>query len=342
MATASVLLLNSGRSRDQWHTMTRTGHIASLRASIPEPQISVNPTQLGILGLKPFQLVKIKSASERLSAFTAARVIADGDIPVNQAFMSMHWSQQFSLTRGVNQAISAAFDPVSQQAAFKCQPVALSPLHLSLQGVVFGLHDSEAGGLCWQVPQKLTNGVCHHIGFEHDHDGFAHQPSPHVLTWTMTLTTQICADQILHIQCHQEKGVLASLKILSDKPVLVALEPMQSFVGQVLDRKLIQQIHAQIRAGNSPLVCACTGVSEADISNEISRQFDHQLMQSGIDQLDFNAALDKTQSSLGCGRQCGSCNSEVKQCATRGWQDALSFVVEHDAQQTTSAKEGAA
>ncbi|MCL1144310.1 molybdopterin-dependent oxidoreductase [Shewanella gaetbuli] len=345
MAQASVLLLNSGRSRDQWHTMTRTGHIASLRASVPEPLLVINPTQLTILGLYDSQLVKIKSASsaaESSNAFTAARVKIDADVPVNLAFMSMHWSKQFSLTSGVNQAISAEVDPVSKQPGFKCQPVALSPLYLSLQGVVFGLHDDSAQGLCWHVPQTLSNEVCHHIAFEHEQDGFAYQATPHSIKWTLSLTTEICADQLLHIQCNLEKGRLTSLKILSDKPVQVALEPMNAFIGEAFDSQLLKQIHAQIRAGNSPLVCACTGVSEADISNELSQHFDNQMMQSGIDQLDFNAALDNTQSALGCGRQCGSCNSEVKQCATTIWQDALSFVVEQAAPQSDSAKEDVA
>jgi assimilatory nitrate reductase catalytic subunit len=48
-------------------------------------------------------------------------------------------------------------------------------------------------------------------------------------------------------------------------------------------------------------------------------------MSDGLANISFEQALDSTQLLLGCGRQCGSCHSEVKQCAKQSWQDALSY-----------------
>ncbi|AZG73733.1 molybdopterin-dependent oxidoreductase [Shewanella livingstonensis] len=333
--THNTLLLNSGRSRDQWHTMTRTGHIASLRASIPEPVIHLHSSQLQKFSLTDGGLVRIQAAvnsnsvdstaAHFPSAFTMARAVIDDDMPINMASMSMHWSAQFSMTKGVNQALDARVDPVSKQPGFKCQPVTLSSVELALQGMVFGQHDPSAQGLHWQVAQTLENGLCHHIGFMNAEDGFAYQATQYSLKWTLTLGCQH-----LHIQCNMDKGLLKALKLLSDTKVDVALTQMNAFIGKPVDNQLIKQLHQQIKAGNSPLVCACTAVTEDQISEQMNDQFNDQVMSDGIANISFAQALDNTQSLLGCGRQCGSCHSEVKQCAKQSWQEALSYTeIEH-------------
>jgi assimilatory nitrate reductase catalytic subunit len=333
--TNNTMLLNSGRSRDQWHTMTRTGHIASLRASIPEPVIHLHSSQLQKFSLTEGGLVRIQSAvaphsmdanaTILSSAFTVARAVVDDDMPANVASMSMHWSAQFSMTKGVNQALDARVDPISKQPGFKCQPVILSPVQLALQGVVFGQHDSSAHGLCWQVAQTLENGVCHHIGFTDTNDGFAYQATAYSLKWTLTVD-----GQPLYIQCNMDKGLLKALKVLSHTQVNVGLNQMNAFIGKPVDKPLMTLLHQQIKAGNSPLICACTGVTEANINDEINQQFNDQVMGDGLANINFQQALESTQSLLGCGRQCGSCHSEVKQCAKQSWLDALSYTeIEH-------------
>ncbi|WP_351017994.1 molybdopterin-dependent oxidoreductase [Shewanella sp. AC91-MNA-CIBAN-0169] len=332
---SNTLLLNTGRSRDQWHTMTRTGHIASLRASIPEPVVHLHSSQLNAFSLTEGGLVRIEAIQNQIeqystetanpdlfphASFTMARAVVDDDIPTNMALMSMHWSAQFSLTKGVNQALDARVDPISKQPGFKCQPVTLSSVELALQGVVFGQHDSSAHGLCWQVAQTLENGVCHHIGFTDTDDGFAYQATVHSLKWTLTVD-----GQPLYIQCNMDKGLLKALKVLSHTQVNVALYQMNDFIGKPVDKQLIKQLHQQIKAGNSPLICACTGVTEANINDEINQQFNDQVMSDGLANISFEQALDSTQLLLGCGRQCGSCHSEVKQCAKQSWIDALSY-----------------
>lgn len=331
----TTVLLNSGRSRDQWHTMTRTGHIASLRASIPEPIIQLHPSKLASLLLTDGDLVRIDAINDMQANRSAqtctaqknaeqnkatARVVVDEDMPANIAFMSMHWSAQFSLGKGVNQAIDNRVDPLSQQPGFKCQPVSLTRIELALQGVVFGLHDPVADGLCWQVAQTLSSGVCHHVGFSYSEKSFTYQATPHSLSWSFTYN-----NQCFYIQCNMVKNSVTALKILSSSQIALALEPLNGFIGKQLDSAFIKQLHQQIQAGNSPLVCACTGVNEAQIADEINAQFDQQMFNDGLQKLSFVNALDITQSTLGCGRQCGSCNSEVKQCAQSHWQQALSY-----------------
>ncbi|HBF48052.1 MAG TPA: hypothetical protein DDW91_17005, partial [Shewanella frigidimarina] len=292
-------------------------------------------SQLSALSLTEGGLVRIEAIQNQIeqystetanpdlfthASFTMARAVVDDDIPTNMALMSMHWSAQFSLTKGVNQALDARVDPISKQPGFKCQPVTLTPVELALQGVVFGQHDSSAHGLCWQVAQTLENGVCHHIGFTDTDDSFAYQATAHSLKWTLTVV-----GQPLYIQCNMDKGLLKALKVLSHSQVNVSLNQMNDFIGKPVDKPLMKLLHQQIKAGNSSLICACTGVTEANINDEINQQFNDQVMSDGFAKISFEQALECTQSLLGCGRQCGSCHSEVKQCAKQSWQDALSY-----------------
>ena len=47
------LILNTGRIRDQWHTMTRTGKTARLMAQVGEPFIQMHPIDAAAAGLVP-------------------------------------------------------------------------------------------------------------------------------------------------------------------------------------------------------------------------------------------------------------------------------------------------
>ena len=128
------------------------------------------------------------------------------------------------------------------------------------------------------------------------------------------------------MQCNMEKGIAIAIKILSSARVDLALEPMNAFIGQSVDKSFIKKLHQQINAGNSPLICACTGVTDAQIADEMNAQFDQQSFHDGKQHVQFDKALDAMQSSLGCGRQCGSCHSEVTQCAQQHWQQALTYI----------------
>ncbi|MCC4831438.1 nitrate reductase [Shewanella sp. 10N.7] len=310
--------LNSGRSRDQWHTMTRTGHIASLRASIPEPFIAIHPVKLQELNLSEGDLINFNDSNKHASA----RVITDDNQAPEIAFMPMHWSSQFSIGLGVNQALSSAYDPVSKQPAFKCQTVSISKVETALQGVILGEHDPAFKGACWNVQHTLSTGECYHIAFADAEQGFAFQSTAYSLKWTVSLISQ----QLIHVQCNINKGLLVSLKLLSKTQVEVALEPLHLLIGKEVDTGLMQQLHQLIRAGNSPLICACTGVTEAKIQDAMLQKLDNMVfskrsseVNAAINQDDFDTALNETQSALGCGKQCGSCHSEVVQCASDIW-----------------------
>ena len=55
------LLLNTGRIRDQWHTMTRTGLVPRLSSHIAEPFVAINPADAAALNLTDDDLAVLRS-----------------------------------------------------------------------------------------------------------------------------------------------------------------------------------------------------------------------------------------------------------------------------------------
>jgi assimilatory nitrate reductase catalytic subunit len=112
------LRLTTGRLRDQWHTMSRTGTVASLFAHEPEPRVGVHPDDLARLEIKDSELVRI--SSRRGHAFLRAAV--DTDLSRGVVYVPMHWGARFlggAGRRGINELTSAALDPSSRQPELK-------------------------------------------------------------------------------------------------------------------------------------------------------------------------------------------------------------------------------
>ena len=126
--------LNTGRLRDQWHGMSRTGTLGRLFGHVSEPGIDLNPTDMQRLGLKAGDLVRV--ASRRGSAVLPAQP-SDAIAPM-QSFIAMHWGEEFlsgrdaqgQLITGVNALTSPAFCPKSKQPELKNAAVSIEPAEL--------------------------------------------------------------------------------------------------------------------------------------------------------------------------------------------------------------------
>ncbi|HVS24405.1 MAG TPA: molybdopterin-dependent oxidoreductase [Gammaproteobacteria bacterium] len=115
------LVLNTGRIRDQWHTMTRTGRSARLMGHSPEPFVLVHPLDAARFGLAAGDLAEVRSATGRV---VVRAEVGDGVAP-GHVFAPMHWSAQFASLARVGGLIAAAADPVSGQPELKHTPVSV-------------------------------------------------------------------------------------------------------------------------------------------------------------------------------------------------------------------------
>ncbi len=124
-------ILNTGRVRDQWHTMTRTA-IPRLMVHMPEPTVSVHPTDAAGAGLIDGELAHLDSrwgdVLLRVQFSTAQRR--------GEVFAPMHWSWPLAGRSAVNRAVNPAVDPLSGQPELKHTPVRLTRFPAAWHGVV--------------------------------------------------------------------------------------------------------------------------------------------------------------------------------------------------------------
>jgi assimilatory nitrate reductase catalytic subunit len=115
--------LTTGRLRDQWHGMSRTGVLGRLHGHAPQPAIELCAQDLARLRVAEGELVRVASRRGEL-VLPAAR--SDAQAPA-QAFIAMHWGAEALLGRGaagaalagVNGLTTPAFCPKSKQPELK-------------------------------------------------------------------------------------------------------------------------------------------------------------------------------------------------------------------------------
>lgn len=115
--------LNTGRIRDQWHTMTRTGKAARLMAHAPEPFCEIHPDDASPLRIAHGDLVEIDGRS----ASGVFRAQLSAGQRRGSVFAPMHWTDRFAARARVNAMSDPACDPVSGQPGLKNSAVALRP-----------------------------------------------------------------------------------------------------------------------------------------------------------------------------------------------------------------------
>ncbi|MBB3612451.1 nitrate reductase [Rhizobium sp. BK602] len=122
--------LNTGRIRDQWHTMTRTGKSARLSAHIAEPFAEIHPRDALEIGVGDAGLVEIESPHGKviLRALVTERQ-ARGSL-----FVPMHWNDRFAAKARVDTVVAPVTDPISGQPASKNVAVAARAFKASHYG----------------------------------------------------------------------------------------------------------------------------------------------------------------------------------------------------------------
>lgn len=113
------LLLNTGRMRDQWHTMTRTGRVPRLMSHQREPVLDVNPADAARLHLVDGGLARLESRN----GATVLPVRSSSEQRCGEIFAPFHWTDRFTSAGPINAIVDAATDPVSGQPELKATPV---------------------------------------------------------------------------------------------------------------------------------------------------------------------------------------------------------------------------
>ncbi|MDG9925325.1 MULTISPECIES: bifunctional nitrate reductase/sulfite reductase flavoprotein subunit alpha [unclassified Pseudomonas] len=119
-------VLNTGRLQHQWHTLTKTGKVATLNKLNPGPFVEVHPEDAEALGVRDKDHLEIRS---RRGHAVLPVVVTDRVLP-GGCFAPFHWNDLYGDNLAINAVTSDAVDPISQQPEFKFCAVSLRRVEL--------------------------------------------------------------------------------------------------------------------------------------------------------------------------------------------------------------------
>ncbi|MEW6648005.1 MAG: molybdopterin-dependent oxidoreductase [Pseudomonadota bacterium] len=143
----SPLRLNTGRLRDQWHTMTRTGKSARLSTHDPEPCVLLHPQDARHHGIGDGALVQLTNAHGRVVMRAA---ISEGQRP-GELFAPMHWNDRYTAQGRINALIAAHTDPHSGQPESKHAIAAIAPLPAVWHGLLLSRRRLQPHSAYWST-----------------------------------------------------------------------------------------------------------------------------------------------------------------------------------------------
>jgi assimilatory nitrate reductase catalytic subunit len=142
-----LFVLNTGRVRDHWHTMMRTGKSPRLSRHTPEPYGELHPQDADKLGVCQGDLIRV--ASRWGEAIVRARV--SHDQLGGSVFVPMHWNGQFASHGLVDAVVNPAVDPVSGQPEFKHTPVRVTLYRPAWYGFALSRREVDTRALAFHV-----------------------------------------------------------------------------------------------------------------------------------------------------------------------------------------------
>jgi len=144
------MILNTGRLRDQWHTMTRTAIAAKLNQHKPEPFVEMHPVDAERYGLVANSLASIESF---WGSMIARVQITDSQVP-GSIFVPMHWTEQFASSGRMGALVNAVVDPISKQPESKHTPARIKAYQSAWQGFILSRRELSISAPDYWVKSK--------------------------------------------------------------------------------------------------------------------------------------------------------------------------------------------
>ena len=290
------LLLNTGRIRDQWHTMTRTGLVPRLLAHIEGPLLDMHPLDMAARSLEDGDLVRVESSQGSM----VLPVRAVPGMNPGGVFAPMHWSDCFTGDGRVGKLIASNVDPFSGQPESKFAAVQVGAVPVAVWVLVFSERELPLEGFTYWHRVPVLGG-CRYL----------------------LATAEAAAVERLQIELAREDGS-AVLSFNDSQPghnrylvyrqdkLAAALFSSPSRFGlpdsdwvDALSRQTDAEHRWGLLSGKSlasdnrgRLICSCFEVGERQILAAIADGArDHQALGA----------------RLHCGTNCGSCIPELKQ-----------------------------
>lgn len=294
------LILNTGRVRDHWHTMTRTGNSARLSAHYAEPFAEFALEDADRLGIRGTTLVRLES--EQGTAIVRAQVTDRQR--AGSVFVPMHWTDTFSSNGRINALVRSMTDPVSGQPGLKMSTVSAYPAHVALYGFAISRPKPDCDGPDYWSSARAESGWRTELAwFEIPSDLDAMARAMFARDERLDILSLSDATTGHSSLAGFADGRLEFALWLSPDPVLVSRQWAVAQLKELHDNPMRRSRVLSGRPGADrpdpgPLVCSCFGVG----ANQIAA-----CAASGM-----AITVDGVGAILKAGTNCGSCRTEIR------------------------------
>ena len=352
--------LTTGRLRDQWHGMSRTGTLGKLFGHVAEPSVQMNVQDMTRRLIKEGDLVHV--TSKRGSIMLPVQ--ASKEVGMSQAFIAMHWGEEFlsglsstgERLAGVNAITTSAFCPTSKQPELKHAAVKILKAELpwTLLGVAWLPSDQalsarvalKASMRSFPFASCVPFGDNKDVGSESN--GIARTgllfraagqeaPTEEVLKQIETvLGLNVAAGasqsgQVLRY-ADKKKGQHRTIKLTGNREhaeleafLLAGDTRSEAWVKTLLQDSLPAQSYGRmllVPGGKAPIAVQSRGKAVCTCFNVTDAAITEQLAKSfGSHERRFS----ELQATLKCGTNCGSCVPELKRMV-RDTQNATNSI----------------
>jgi assimilatory nitrate reductase catalytic subunit len=310
LSDAFPFRLNTGRTRDQWHTMTRTGKSPRLGSHAPEPFVEIHPGDAAALGVSDGGFAELGSRHGRC----VLRVKFSEGQRRGSLFAPIHWTGETGPLGRVGDLVAPRTDPWSGQPEAKATPCAIAPVAFAHRGFVLSRDpvDLPEGTLWSRVALEGGYGYL-----------FASDDSAPV--WSEFVSARFGGNASEYADTQNgiyraaslRDGRLQTCLFLSAAGAAPSWDALKALLGsRTLDdaqrRALLSGESLDGVAETGPLLCACFGVGVAAIRDAVT---------SGA-----AASIEEIGKLLRAGTNCGSCVPEMRKLIARECQQ-----VKHEA-----------
>ncbi len=312
------LHLLSGRLRDQWHGMSRTGRAAQLFNHVESASINMAQDDMTRRELKNNDMVKVSNKRGSI----VLPVLMSNEVQPAQTFIAMHWGSQFMHGLGVNALMPPNVDKTSKQPELKHTAIKIEKLDLPWRMTVMRSiqHLNSLQALRNLLP-NFTYASCGLFGRESAHGiGMLMLRAAHESAPDLAIINQIDAILDMHddapclnysdakrgvskrilVESIEGKSMVTGVRLVGETLAADWLKDVMT-TGQFSDELRRWALAPLIappsgQRGRGKIICNCLDVSQ----NEI------------IDNIGLGADLITLQNKLKCGTECGSCVPELK------------------------------
>ncbi len=298
---AFPFILNTGRIRDQWHTMTRSGLSPRLASHLPEPFVEIHPDDAAQTGLKHDDFARVGT---RHGVCVLKVRISDGQRR-GSLFAPIHWSDTNASAARIGDLVNPANDPFSGQPEAKATPAAITRVDYRFAGFFLSNRPIALPEGTWWAKSAATGG-----------DGFLLASNDGPERWRTWIHAHASRGFSLSEYLDEPRGAYRAAGFAdgrlafclfvgpaSQRPqwdvakALLAAETLEDRQR----RMLLSGQSADGIADAGPVVCACFGVGLNTIRDALA---------SG--EATDVASIGK---ALRAGTNCGSCLPELKRIA---------------------------